>query len=138
MELEVIEAPCLEELHRLMAVAHALLCDDDMRPLELLGRRRQPVDEQVTDRLLRLDLLDDDVHRRLALLDDLRVDIAVERHDEFEVLRVVFELQDEVEVIHCRLADLQALAFVQDFCHKKNTPFLCFVVLDFSFFTTIV
>ena len=92
-----------------------------MRPLELLGRRRQPVDEQVTDRLLRLDPLDDDVHRRLALFNDLRVDIAVERHDELEVLRVVFELQDEVEVIHCRLADLQALAFVQDFCHEKHS-----------------
>ena len=82
-----------------MPVAEPLLCDDNVRPLLLLGREQQPTDVQVADALAAAALLDDDVDGGLCLRDDDRVLLARERDDVVPVVRVLLQGADIVDVL---------------------------------------
>ena len=82
-----------------MPVAEPLLCDDNVRPLLLLGREQQPANVQVADALAAAALLDDDVDSGLCLRDDNRVLLARERDDVVPVVRVLLQGAYIVDVL---------------------------------------
>ena len=82
-----------------MPVAEPLLCDDNVRPLLLLGREQQPANVQVADALAAAALLDDDVDGGLCLRDDNRVLLARERDDVVPVVRVLLQGAYIVDVL---------------------------------------
>ena len=82
-----------------MPVAEPLLCDDNVRPLLLLGREQQPANVQVADALAAAALLDDDVDSGLCLRDDNRVLLARERDDVVPVVRILLQGADIVDVL---------------------------------------
>ena len=82
-----------------MPVAEPLLCDDNVRPLLLLGREQQPTDVQVADARAAAALLDDDVDGGLCLRDDDRVLLARERDDVVPVVRVLLQGTYIVDVL---------------------------------------
>ena len=82
-----------------MPVAEPLLCDDNVRPLLLLGREQEAADVQVADALPAAALHDDDVDGRLCLCDDDRVLFARKRDDVVPVVRVLLQGADIVDVL---------------------------------------
>ena len=124
MELFDVEAVFLEELHRLVAVTHALLLHDDVRPFHLVRVRLEAVHEEVADALARRLFLGDDVHGlRHGAFENLRVEVAVERHDELDVFRLVLKLQNVIEVFRPSAAQAQARALDEDFFHRMMLLF---------------
>ena len=95
-----------------------------MRPLHFVRLGLEAVDEEIADALARRLFLGDDVHRlRHGALENLRVEVAVEWHDELDVFRLVFKLQDVIEVFRPSAAQAQARTLDEDFFHGMTLLF---------------
>ena len=91
-----------------MPIAAALLCDDDVRPLLLFGRKKQSADVEVADTRAAFAFFDDDIQGCLCLCDDRRVIVTRERDDVVSVICLLLQCADEVNVCLCGAAQEQS------------------------------